>query len=533
MSEENALAAIGSVNVPQAQDLYTHLWRASQVKRYCPILVWGEAGIGKSQSVKDTATKLGIGFKDLRLAFFEAPDLLGVPRLQEVYPCVFDFERGDSIGMGRRFTRAGLWNRIRDRYSDLLPEAIRDEPDRAVDYSIDAARQRGLGAKFSVKTVNSPPGWLPQPGTSGILFLDEINRSQRDTRSGVFQLLLDRRIGEYDLPQRWVIVAALNPPVGASDGGPGGYEVADITDKAFLSRFCHIALRPSVPEWLKYARRAGVDARIRAFVERGGPDVLGSNRPVEVPDPEPTPRSWTILSKVISEIPSGVPGVPPHELDPELVPIVAAGLVGIAATQVWIANRKMKDKIVTVEEIAADPQGALRRLLKFKNYPLRDPETGALVIDPDTGSPRTTFRKDLIEPTFENAEELVVAAHKQARETQDPADKERHMRLVIASFLMVQWGVTPWDQGGLGLEDVSLNYLRKWSQLGAAFMTSPFFAASPNALGSSQDPEKKVAQWEAIRKLAAEYGVDSTLIKQRMVELGQYAGRGVKTSAKK
>ena len=53
------------------------------------------------------------------------------------------------------------------------------------------------------------PDFLPQDG-EGILFLDELNAAPAMVQASCYQLVLDRRLGEYTLPEGWAIVAAGN-----------------------------------------------------------------------------------------------------------------------------------------------------------------------------------------------------------------------------------------------------------------------------------------------------------------------------------
>ena len=51
------------------------------------------------------------------------------------------------------------------------------------------------------------PEFLPQNGT-GILFLDELNAAPAMVQASCYQLVLDRKLGEYVLPDGWAIIAA-------------------------------------------------------------------------------------------------------------------------------------------------------------------------------------------------------------------------------------------------------------------------------------------------------------------------------------
>ena len=63
--------------------------------------------------------------------------------------------------------------------------------------------------KESHTALWAPPAFLPKSG-EGILFLDELNSAAPSVQASAYQLILDRRVGEYELPDGWAIVAAGN-----------------------------------------------------------------------------------------------------------------------------------------------------------------------------------------------------------------------------------------------------------------------------------------------------------------------------------
>jgi AAA domain (dynein-related subfamily) len=92
------------------------------------------------------------------------------------------------------------------------------------------------------------PNWLPtDPKSKGILFLDELNRARRDVLQGVFQLVLDRQLGDYTLPKGWVVVSAVNP-------NTDDYDVTNVFDAALMDRFLHVKLVPTSEEFFSYGR---------------------------------------------------------------------------------------------------------------------------------------------------------------------------------------------------------------------------------------------------------------------------------------
>ena len=76
---------------------------------------------------------------------------------------------------------------------------------------LDPTDLRGIPAIVDGRAVWCPPAFLPKEGESpGVLFLDEINAAPPLVQASLYQLVLDRRVGEYVLPAGWWIVAAGN-----------------------------------------------------------------------------------------------------------------------------------------------------------------------------------------------------------------------------------------------------------------------------------------------------------------------------------
>ena len=442
------------INVTGLEKILRHAYAASGEGRYAPVMIWGEAGIGKSQTVARVAQDLGIGFKDLRLGLFEAPDLLGVFRQQEVYPCFLDFEEGRSrAARGRLFTRYGLYAHIVAHHPDVLEhEHVPSDPDDVVEWAIEQAAHRGLSSLFSIRTMNSPPSWLPPPDSEGILLLDELNRAPRDVRQGVFQIVLDRMVGQIPLPPRWIIVSANNPP--DAQGSGVGYQVSQTEDRAFLGRFCHLAVEPTLREWLSWARRAGVNPLVRAFIAEKGPEYLGIDIATRLPDLDPMPRAWVMLSNLTRPIPPEVQGGIPQTLSEDMLASVATGLVGVHAARSWFAYRMIREPLVTAEALVNDFVGSVDRLKKYLHYPLYDPVTGESIKDED-GTEILCRRSDLILVAYDSINTALQEAKTNKALQQSPM-------LLAAALGLIKLGLTSESDGGLGLRDVSAQYLKQW-----------------------------------------------------------------------
>jgi MoxR-like ATPase len=135
------------------------------------------------------------------------------------------------------------------------------------------------------------PEFLPRDG-AGILFLDELNRAPSLVQNACFQLVLDRKLGEYILPDSWGVIAACNRE---SDGG-------GITkmSSALCNRFVHLECEPNLEDWSKWAITHGMEPAVIAFL-RFRPELLHQfNRNDKA---FPSPRSWEFVSKITAQAP--------------------------------------------------------------------------------------------------------------------------------------------------------------------------------------------------------------------------------------
>ena len=76
---------------------------------------------------------------------------------------------------------------------------------------LDPVDLRGLPCIDGDTTRWLVPNFLPREG-KGILFLDELTSAPQMVQAACYQLVLDRRLGDYVLPDGWDIMAAGNPP---------------------------------------------------------------------------------------------------------------------------------------------------------------------------------------------------------------------------------------------------------------------------------------------------------------------------------
>jgi len=244
---------------------------AAGAGRHVPVMLWGPPGVGKSSLVAALARDRGVPLVDLRLAQMEPTDLRGIP-----------FRSGEAVEWA---------------VPSLLPRAERD-------------------------------------GGAGILFLDEITSALPTVTAAAYQLILDRRLGEYRVPAGWAIFAAGNR---LGDRGVMFHMPAPLAN-----RFTHYEVEPDLEDWAAWAFVAGLDARVIAFL-RFRPDQLFVFDPDRQLFAYPTPRSWSYASDALAKFGDV----------PELLHEGLAAAVGEPAALALAAWMRHVDQLPAPEEVLA------------------------------------------------------------------------------------------------------------------------------------------------------------------------------------
>lgn len=131
-----------------------------------------------------------------------------------------------------------------------------------------------------------PPEFLPRKG-KGILFLDEINLAPPAVQGIAQQLVLDRHVGSYRLPDGWFVWAAGN----RRDDRAAVFEMP----APLANRFLHFHVEPQLESFLRYAAARGLPALLQAFLAFR-PALLHK---VDPSAPSwPSPRSWEMASRL-------------------------------------------------------------------------------------------------------------------------------------------------------------------------------------------------------------------------------------------
>jgi hypothetical protein len=131
------------------------------------------------------------------------------------------------------------------------------------------------------------PSFLPRSGR-GILFLDEINQAPPAMQGMAQQLILNRQVGDYQLPEGWLVVAAGNRKEDRA-------AVAEMP-APLANRFVHFEVAPDLADFTAYAAAHAINERIVAFLNFR-PILL--HRFDALRPTWPSPRSWEAASKLL------------------------------------------------------------------------------------------------------------------------------------------------------------------------------------------------------------------------------------------
>lgn len=182
----------------------------TQGKVFNPLFV-GPPGIGKSEIVQQWCHQNELPFIDLRVAYLEAPDLIGFPTV-----------------------------------------------------TYDKGRQ--------VTTHNIPDFW-PHEG-EGVILLDEVNRGTTAVTNTLMQLLTDRRVHKYTLPEGWFVVSCINPENEHHD--------VNTMDAALKNRFEIFEVNYDKDTFIHYMNKTEYDEQVQLFIESNAwkyaaPEKVGEN----------------------------------------------------------------------------------------------------------------------------------------------------------------------------------------------------------------------------------------------------------------
>lgn len=181
------------------------------------------------------------------------------------------------------------------------------------------------------------PAFLPQEG-KGILFLDELNAAPPLVQAACYQLILDRKLGDYELPDGWAVVAAGNRE--------NDRAVTYRMPSALANRFVHFDFEVDVDDWLSWASENELPPELISFI-RFRPNLLHDFDPKRNEKAFPTPRSWEFVGRIIRSSQS-------ERLEYNLI----AGAVGQAAALELEGYLKIWRELPETKTLLAESQSA-------------------------------------------------------------------------------------------------------------------------------------------------------------------------------
>lgn len=204
---------------------------------------------------------------------------------------------------------------------------------------LEAVDLRGVPSIEDGRTIWNTPSFLPTDG-EGILLLDEITSAQAAVQAGAYQLILDRRLGDYELPKGWDVIAAGNK---ATDQA-----IVHRMSSALKNRFLTLTIESKLEPWVIWAYANNIAGSVIGFL-RYRPDLLNIFETDKIDHSSSsyaTQRSWAFLSRMI----------PVMTHDTRFA--IAAGLVGDGPATEFLAFDSIYRQLPSIETIVADPQSA-------------------------------------------------------------------------------------------------------------------------------------------------------------------------------
>ena len=215
-------------------------------------------------------------------------------------------------------------------------------------------------------TVQFHPAFFPGPGDPPtLLIFDEVLSSPELTRKPAFELLLNNRLGSYVLDPKHAMGAATNT-------GDDGVQVFQL-DRASADRFCAILLMPELDQWVsEYALPRKLDSRIVAFLRQNPRRFAASLDPDNDNTIVPSPRAWSIASRILASWerrnPAGTPETARERLEASR-PLIA-GKVGNQAADEFITFSVSAHLENSVTTVLAAPPGARSHLFPNTSHGL-------------------------------------------------------------------------------------------------------------------------------------------------------------------
>lgn len=161
-------------------------------------------------------------------------------------------------------------------------------------YDIRLALMNPVDLRGIPMVVDGQTQWLPpcffKTAENAILFFDEFPAAPPAVQAAAYQIVLDRQIGEFKLPDSCDIIAAGNR---TEDKGIN-HQMAP----ALRNRFVHLNVEPDLDTWKNWALSNNIHSDIVGYLNFTPGDLFKFDRSTTAGN-FPTPRSWARLSDAL------------------------------------------------------------------------------------------------------------------------------------------------------------------------------------------------------------------------------------------
>ena len=186
----------------------------------------------------------------------------------------------------------------------------------------------------------APPADLPTQEMAElhdtiVLFLDELNSAPPSVQAAAYQLVLNKRIGQYKLPHNVKIVAAGNRE---TDRG-----VTYRMPSPLANRFRHINMEVNFEDWSIWATNNKVHPDVIGYLTYSKADLFDFD-PKTSSQAFATPRSWNYVSEILST--EGFDSASDFQQKAEV-----AGAIGEGMAIKFCEHRKIASQLPNPEDV--------------------------------------------------------------------------------------------------------------------------------------------------------------------------------------
>ena len=208
---------------------------------------------------------------------------------------------------------------------------------------LDPVDLRGIPSIEDGRTVWNPPVFLPPSDSdeAWVINLEELPTAPPMVQAALYQLALDRRIGEYTLPEKATVIACGNRE---GDGG-----VYNRFSPALSSRFHHVELMADVDVWKEWAIHNDIAPQVIFFLEYR-PDFIHEFDPRSKEHSFPCPRTWEFVSDVTKKN-----GNIPLDIERNIY----VGILGESVAIEYCAFLRIQRELPHPNAVISDPENAV------------------------------------------------------------------------------------------------------------------------------------------------------------------------------